>query len=344
LSIAVLAVFASSRLSGFDLLSYRDYMPYTILITGLGALGTVFATFLKEGGHAVHALTRDKYLSALVDRKLRVTGIWGGHEAVLDGIHSSIDALRNTAFDLIVLTVKSYDTAAAIEQVKPLVGKSTLVMVAQNGYGNYETVASVVGKERTLLARIIFGVKLPSPGRAEVTVIADDVRMGQPEGAIAPGNVKMIAAAINAAGIPTSYAENVSAILWDKILYNAALNPLGAVLECSYGQLAENPDTRRLMDLIIDEVFLVAQAHNIPLNWRTADEYKTHFYTRLVPPTAKHLPSMYYDVKAGKRLEIDSLNGAIIKLAQEKGIRVPMNETITALIKAKEALASQKLL
>jgi len=317
-------------------------MPYTILITGLGALGTVFATMLKKAGHRVHALTREKYLSALADKRLRVTGIWGEHEALLDGIHSTIDPLRNTAFDLIILTVKSYDTAAAIEQVKALVGGDTLVVVAQNGYGNYETVAAAIGRERALLARIIFGVKLHAPGRAEVTVIADDVRMGQPEGAIDPGRVKAIAAAINQAGVPTSYAENVSAILWDKILYNAALNPLGAVLECTYGRLAENPETRRLMDRIIDEVFRVAQAHNIPLNWKTPEEYRRHFYTRLVPPTAKHFPSMYYDVKAGKRLEIDALNGAIVKLAQEKGISVPVNETMTALIKAKEALAAPK--
>ena len=317
-------------------------MPYTILITGLGALGTVFATMLKKAGHRVHALTREKYLSALADKRLRVTGIWGEHEALLDGIHSTIDPLRNTAFDLIILTVKSYDTAAAIEQVKALVGGDTLVVVAQNGYGNYETVAAAIGRERALLARIIFGVKLHAPGRAEVTVIADDVRMGQPEGAIDPGRVKAITAAINQAGVPTSYAENVSAILWDKILYNAALNPLGAVLECTYGRLAENPETRRLMDRIIDEVFRVAQAHNIPLNWKTPEEYRRHFYTRLVPPTAKHFPSMYYDVKAGKRLEIDALNGAIVKLAQEKGISVPVNETMTALIKAKEALAAPK--
>jgi 2-dehydropantoate 2-reductase len=318
-------------------------MPYAILITGLGALGTVFATMLKRAGHTVHALTRDKYLPSLAGRRLRVNGIWGEHEAELDGIHGSIEPLRDTVFDLIFLTVKSYDTAAAIGQVKPLVGKGTLVVSAQNGYGNYETVATAVGKEHALLARIIFGVKLHGPGRAEVTVIADDVRMGQPERAIDPGTVRTIAAAVNAAGIPTSYAENVSAILWDKILYNAALNPLGAVLECTYGRLAENADTRRLMDVIIDEVFLVAQAHKIPLNWRTPGEYREHFYTKLVPPTAKHFPSMYYDVKAGKRLEIDALNGAIVKLAQEKGISVPVNRTITALIKAKEALAARTL-
>ncbi len=317
-------------------------MPYTILITGLGALGTVFATLLKEAGHRVHALTKDKYLSVLADRRTRVTGIWGEHEAQLDGIHASSEPLRNISFDLIILTVKSYDTAAAIEQVKPLVGKDTLVIVAQNGYGNYETVAAAVGKEHALLARVIFGVKLPAPGRAEVTVIADDVRIGQPHNAFNPDRIKTIAAAINAAGIPTAYAENVAAILWDKILYNAALNPLGAVLECTYGQLAENAGTRLIMDRIIDEIFLVAQAHGMPLNWKSPEEYRQHFYTKLVPPTAKHFPSMYYDVKAGKRLEIDALNGAIVRLAHEKGISVPVNETITLLIKAKEKIAPRQ--
>jgi 2-dehydropantoate 2-reductase len=317
-------------------------MSYTVLIAGFGALGTVFATMLKKAGHNVHALTREKYLSALSDRRVRVTGIWGEHEVQLDGIHSSIDPLRNIAFNLIILTVKSHDTASAIEQVKPLVGKDTHVIVAQNGYGNYETVAAAVGKERTLLARVIFGVKLSAPGRAEVTVIADDVRIGQPNNAVDPGRIEAIAAAIDAAGIPTSYAENVAAILWDKILYNAALNPLGAVLECTYGQLAEDPGTRLIMDRIIDEIFLVAQAHGITLNWMSPAEYRKHFYTKLVPPTAKHFPSMYYDVKAGKRLEIDALNGAIVMLAQEKNVSVPVNETITLLIKAKETIASRQ--
>jgi 2-dehydropantoate 2-reductase len=309
-----------------------------ILICGLGALGTVFGVFLKETGHRVFGLAKERHLPELQGRKFQVTGIWGEHAAALDGIAGSIEPLRAHTFDLIILTVKSYDTAAAIEQVKPLVGRNTLVLVAQNGYGNYETVAAIVGKEHALLARVIFGVKLRGPGKAEVTVIADAVRMGQPERAVSEERVRKIAGALNSAGIPTGYAENIAAILWDKILYNAALNPLGALLECTYGQLAENEHGRQLMDRIIDEIFLVAQALGISLNWQAPGEYRKHFYANLVPPTAAHYPSMYHDVKAGKRLEIDALNGAIVRLGQEKGIPVPVNETITLLIRAKEAL------
>ena len=73
------------------------------------------------------------------------------------------------------------------------------------------------------------------------------------------------------------------------------------------------------MEAIIGEIFLTADAHAIPLHWKTADDYLNHFYSRLVPPTAGHYPSMYYDLKAGKRLEIDALNGAVVRLAKQKG-------------------------
>ncbi len=313
-----------------------------ILITGLGALGTVFATLLKKSGHTVFALTKDKYLPALKTKKLKVTGIWGQTEALLDGIVSRIELLKDKDFDLIILTVKAYDTEQAIKQVKPLAGKGSLVLIAQNGYGNYETVCREVGKEHTVLSRVIFGAKLVTTGHAEVTVIADDVKLGQPDGAVPREKVVELAAMINSAGIPASYAENVYAILWDKIMYNSALNPLGAVLECTYGDLAAQEWTRGIMNAVIREIFLVAQAHTMALNWKTPEEYIQHFYANLVPPTAEHFPSMYYDMKAGKRLEIDALNGAVVKLAREKQLAVPVNETITGLIKAKEDLMASK--
>lgn len=311
-----------------------------ILITGLGALGTVFATLLKKSGNTVFALAKEKYLPLLAEKKVRVTGIWGTHEAVLDGVISDIALLRSTRIDLIVLTVKAYDTAEAIRQLKPVVRTETLVLTAQNGYGNYETVSAEIGREHTLLSRVIFGSKLISTGQAEVTVIADDVRVGQPDRAVQTERIREIVSAINSAGIPTSYADDVYPILWDKIIYNCALNPLGAVLECTYGDLAAHDGSRQIMNAIIREIFLATKAHNISLRWKNPDEYASHFYKNLVPPTAKHFPSMFYDLKAGKRPEIDALNGAVVRLARDKGLAAPVNETIIDLIKTKESLRS----
>jgi 2-dehydropantoate 2-reductase len=94
------------------------------------------------------------------------------------------------------------------------------------------------------------------------------------------------------------------------------------------------------MDRIIDEIFVVCNAHGIALNWKTSGEYRDHFYTRLVPPTAAHYPSMYYDLKACKRVEIDALNGAVVRLAREKGMDAPVNETIVRLMSAKSSLCA----
>jgi 2-dehydropantoate 2-reductase len=309
-----------------------------IAVVGLGALGTTFATLLKKDGHRVFAITKEKYLPDLADRKIRVCGIWGEHEAVLDGIYAGIDPLLNEKIDLIFLTVKSFDTELAAKMIAPLIGDSTIVVSAQNGYGNYETVARVVGNGHALLARIIFGARIVKTGCSEVTVIADNVRIGQPEGAIPEDVIISIASAINKAGIPCSYAADVNEILWDKILYNCALNPLGALLECNYGQLAEHEETRQVMNALIKEIFQVAGAHDIRLHWTNPEDYIDFFYGKLVPPTQGHYPSMYHDLKAGKRLEIDALNGAIVRLAGEKGVAVPVNKTIVCLITVKEKI------
>src|SRR5512143_698580 len=151
---------------------------YTILIAGLGALGTVFATLLKEAGHRVFALARQNCRCAVADGNLLVNGIWGEHRARLDGIESSIDPLRREAFDLVILTVKSYDTESAIRQVAPLVGADTLVIVAQNGYGNYEKIALSIDKTPTTQTSTLSRPNPHAAGKAEVTIIAAPVRMG----------------------------------------------------------------------------------------------------------------------------------------------------------------------
>jgi len=310
-----------------------------IAVVGLGALGVAFATFLKEDGHTVYGITKEKYLPFFKGNKLYVEGIWGKHEAVLDGVFAKAEDIKED-IDLVIFAVKSYDTEEAVNNIKNIISEKTYLLLTQNGYGNYEIVSSKIGKRHTLLSRVIFGSKVIKPGHVKITVNADDVRIGDPSKSIPEEEIIKIVCAIKHAGIPASYDPDVYKTLWDKILYNCALNPLGALLGCSYGTLAENKETRNIMDKIIDEIFLVTREHNIPLNWKSPDEYKNHFYKNLIPPTKDHFPSMYYDIKEGKKTEIDALNGAIVKLARERGILVPVNETIVNLVKVKEKLSS----
>lgn len=306
-----------------------------VLVFGLGAIGTVFATCLKASGHEVCGFVKTKHLSYL-NKPLRIKGLFGDKQAVLDYIFSNPEEVKSLDLDLIILSVKAFDTEKALNQIKQFIQPKTLIMIAQNGYGNYEIASQILGKEKVILSRIIFGAKLIEFGFAEVTVIGDDVVIGQPEKAIPREILDSIAEVFNQAGIPTRVSDEVYTILWNKIIYNCALNPLGALLKYTYGDLASNKDTKLIMDQIIDEIFEVAKAHQVNLNWKDPEEYKKHFYQILIPKTASHYPSMYYDLVSGKRTEIEALNGAIVKLADQKGIKAPVNRLITILMKSLE--------
>lgn len=307
-----------------------------ILVFGLGALGTVFATSLKASGENVFGVTKTKYIEKIKNKRLQIKGLFGQKEAFLDEIFKDTKDIVDKNFDLIIVSVKSYDTENVIKQIKQLLNEKTLVLLAQNGYGNYELASYILGKERVILSRVIFGAKIIETGSAEVTVFADDIVIGQPERAIPMEKLEDIAKLFNKAGIPTKVSENVYAILWDKIIYNCALNPLGAILKCTYGDLAAYKESREVMNKIIGEIFIVTKTNGIKLNWQFAEDYLKFFYEKLVPPTAKHFPSMYYDIQKGKKTEIESLNGAIVNLGKKLGISVPVNETITNIIKTLE--------
>ncbi|MCS7164085.1 MAG: ketopantoate reductase family protein [Thermodesulfovibrio sp.] len=309
-----------------------------IVVFGLGAIGTVFATSLKQAGETVYGITKEKYIEKIKNQTLEIRGLFGEKKAKLDNIFTNPEQIQDGDLDLIIVSVKAYDTETVIKQIKPLIGKDTFVLLAQNGYGNYEIASSIIEKEKIILSRIIFGAKLVDIGVAEVTVFADDIVIGQPDNLISEEKLSEVAKVFNNAGLPTRVSQKVYSILWDKIIYNSALNPLGAILECNYGTLAEYEETRKIMNKIVEEIFNVAKLSKIRLNWTDYRDYLKYFYEKLVPPTAKHFPSMYYDVKNGKRTEIDAFNGAIVKLAKQCGLEVPVNETITNLLKIKENL------
>src|SRR6185436_8503090 len=134
------------------------------------------------------------------------------------------------------------------------------------------------------------------------------------------------------AGIPTQYSDDVHAALWGKVLYNAALNPVGALLGLHYGALMENPETRAIMDRVIDEAHAVALAEGARLPWETPAEYRSVFYERLVPSTYHHRSSMLQDLELGRRTEIDAINGAVWKRGAARGMVTPANELLTRLL------------
>lgn len=307
-----------------------------ILVYGLGALGTVYACLLKNQGHQVTGIDLPQVASVIQDQGLHVEGIWGNYSNRLDDVTSSINSLKED-YDLIIITVKAYETAAVAELIQPLVKDHTMVMLAQNGYGNFEAAQQFIPPENLILGRVIFGAVTKELGISEVTVIADDVLLGSPPGLVPTTVLNQWASLMSDAFIPTRVSHEIMNYVWAKIIYNSALNPLGAILEVPYGTLAQIPSTKQLMDEIIQEIFAVLEAVGQPTPWPNAQAYLESFYGQMVPSTAAHRASMLQDIQRGRKTEIDALNGAVVRLGSQFGVPTPVNRVIVAVLKGKES-------
>jgi 2-dehydropantoate 2-reductase len=307
-----------------------------ILIAGAGALGSVVGGLLAQAGWAVTMLGRRAHVEAVRSHGLAVEGLFGTHR--VSGITCVSDPRAlDGPYAAVFLTVKAYDTAGIAAAVAPHLAADGHVLSLQNGLGNLEAAASAVGAGRVLGARVIFGAELVEPGRARVTVYADPVLVGSPDPADEARRSAAVrwAAHLAAAGVPAEPTEQLVPELWAKVLYNAALNPLGALLGVPYGELAEHPDTRAVMDDVIEEAFAVARRDGVVLRWPDAAAYRETFYGRLVPVTAAHRSSMLQDIERGRPTEIDAINGHVAARAAALALPAPANALLTRLIHAR---------
>lgn len=308
------------------------------LIYGAGAIGCFQGGFLAHAGHPVTLFGRRQRMAEIRGHGLRVDGIFGSVHIPDIPVSWEISQISEQTFDVILFCVKAFDTENSLEDLSRLVKPGTLVVSLQNGLGNVEQIVSRIGAEHTVAGRIITGVFMPQPGHARVTVTADATRIGPVAGGPSMERVEEVAKILSNAGLPTVAAPDVFKFIWAKVLYNSALNPLSAILSATYGELGENPHTRRVMDAVIDEGFTAASLEGVPLFRQHPDEYRKIFYENEIPLTSAHRSSMLQSIEKGQRTEIDSLNGALVAIGRRHSVDLPVNATLTRIIKAKESI------
>ncbi len=142
--------------------------------------------------------------------------------------------------------------------------------------------------------------------------------------------------AIDRGGIPCITTAEITKDLWAKMLYNCSLNPVGAIFGVNYGGLENSIHSKEIMRNIVDEIFEVMNINGYKTYWADGEEYLKTFYEKLLPPTRGHFSSTLQDIRAGKKTEIDALNGQIVKLGEEAGVNVKVNRTIVQMIKFME--------
>ncbi|MBM3333161.1 ketopantoate reductase family protein [Candidatus Sumerlaeota bacterium] len=307
------------------------------LVLGAGAIGSVIGGFLGRAGHDVTLVGRREHMAAIASRGLRITGIWGEYE--IGGLRTSesVSQVAGEQFDAVLLSVKSYDTEKAMEQlVAARLGGQPPVVSLQNGLGNVETIARFVSAGRTIGGRVIFGVEA-EPGHCRVTVYAEEVMLGTIErNERLQATARMLARTLSDAGIPALPTDRIHAYLWGKILYNCSLNPTATLLGSHYGELIEHEETRQILRDVVREVHAVAAARSVDMLVPTAEAYVPILFGRLVPATYNHYPSMLHDIRSGRQTEIEAMNGAIVRYGRESGVATPINELLTLLIRTLE--------
>lgn len=304
-----------------------------ILIFGGGSVGLGLASCCIKAGAEVTIVARKNTCDSLEQNGLFRTGIFGDvfFAPGMFRTVSTIDKIKGIPFDYILICVKSYHTIQAAESLLPW-ARSSIFILCQNGYGNWENFTTKIPGERVFLGRIITGFRRTAPNRVDITVHASPIRLGHPNGTNWEG-MKELSTIITDGGIQAEVSETITKDLWAKILYNVLLNPLGAILNVPYGSLGESDNTIEIMTSLAKETFLIMDQYGFGTYWPDSASYLKAFFDTMLPPTVAHESSMLQDLRSGRKTEIDALNGAIVKLAKEKGIAVPVNECITDMIR-----------
>jgi 2-dehydropantoate 2-reductase len=308
-----------------------------VLIYGAGAVGLGIASCLLKSKCQVDIIARENTVSALQKHGLVRTGIWGSFHAEPSrfGRYTSLRQVPKSKYDYILVCTKSFDSLAAAKDLsehKSLFGKETKIVLFQNGWGNAETFSTFFEARKIHNARVITGFQRTSANEVTITVHADSIHIGSLFNRDS-SPLTDLCEAIASGDIPCQTTNEIAKDLWAKMLYNCALNPLGAILDVPYGVLAENQTTRTIMNGIVDEAFSVMTKAGYKTHWLTSEDFLEVFYNKLVPDTAEHKSSTLQDIMAKKRTEIDALNGAVIELAGRYKVNVPYNLVIYNLIK-----------
>ena len=294
------------------------------LIMGAGAIGSLMGGFLAKAGAEVVLVGRRAHVEAVRSRGLRVEGPLGSFTVKVDAHEKPEEAKGD--FDLVLITVKAYDTAEAAKQVKRLVEKQAVPLCLQNGLGVEEEASRVLG---TVVFRGVTnnGAMLAQPGTVHHTGVGETLIGGR--GVLMEKLVTML----NASGLPARKVDNIAEVVWIKTLVNAGINPLGAITGLRNGELLEVGWLRSLMKAVVEEGANIAKKMGVELG---IDPVELTF--KVAKDTANNKNSMLQDLERKKRTEVDYINGAIVKAAQQVGMEAPLNEALTKLVKAMEGV------
>lgn len=293
-----------------------------IAVFGAGAVGGYFGGRLAQAGEDVTFIARGQHLQAIRQQGLRVQSVAG--DFTIEPAQATDDPVAVGAVDVVLVGLKAWQVPAAAEAMAPLVGEETLVVPLQNGVEAPDQLGAVLGREHVTggLCRIIG--RIAAPGVLEHVGAAPYVAFGRLDGAQDERLQRLRAAFSAAPGVTAEIPEDIEAAMWRKFLLIATFSGVGAVTRVPIGVIRSRPETRELLEQALREIYELAHARGIAL----APEAMTAAMDFMDGLPAEATASMQRDILEGRRSELESQNGAVVRLAAEVGIDTPLHRFI----------------
>ncbi len=296
-----------------------------IAVLGAGAMGSLYGGLLAESGNEVWLLDIWKeHVDRINEKGLRIEGITG--DRIIKNIKAATDHAQIGTADLLIVFVKSTVTDMAVKNARPVIGSNTVILTLQNGLGNVEKIEKVAGKGRVLAGVTSHGSTLIGPGHI-IHAGQGDTYIGETDGSIT-GRLEKVVDMLNSAGIKCSPADNISSLIWSKLIVNVGINALTAITGLKNGQIIEYEGTSDILELAVSEAVKVARARGIKLQY----EDPVAHVKDVCRLTAQNKASMLQDVLNKRRTEIDMINGAVVREGEKEGIPTPVNRVLTGLV------------
>src|SRR5215470_11011840 len=326
-----------------------------IAVMGSGGVGGYFGARLVRGGADVTFVARGAHLAAMREHGLAVEG--GPDEIRLPSVNAVEDLAAIGIVDLVIFAVKLWDTEAAIDQIKPIVGPETTVISFQNGVLKDEYLARAFGRDRIMggvcyvatsiarpgvirrtgaLERMVFGeldgasgtAGVPSAASKQGVDAGQEGRVGRPQSIEPSPRAKRFLDACLAGGIRAELAHDIQREIWEKFVFLVALSGTTTTMRTTIGPIRSNPQTRDFLLDVMREVVAVGRAHGIDLPIDYAEQR-----LRLADDLAADMTSsMHHDLERGSRLEVRWLSGGVVELGRVVKVATPLNRAIADIL------------
>jgi len=293
-----------------------------IAMMGSGGVGGFFGGRLAHAGYDVSFIARGAHLSAMRERGILIENKEQG-DILVPKVHATDDPGRIGKVDLVVVSVKLWDTESAARQIKPLIGPETGVVSLQNGVIKDDILRRELGDAAVMGGVAYVATYVSRPGVIHQTGTMQRIVVGEYDGRRSP-RATFLHEALVRAGVNAELSDDVRRAIWEKFVFLVALSGATTTMRMPLGPIRGNPDTRAFLRELISETVAVGRAHGVAL----PEDYVEDRLAFADGLPADMTSSMHHDLERGNRLEVDWLSGGVVQLGAAKGIPTPANRAV----------------